>query len=464
MNRREFLKFAGATSLAAAFPVRSAFAGAQPHVVVVGGGVGGATFAKYLKMADKNIKVTLIEKNPVYIRPYGSSEVLTGHIQMKDLDVTYDALKSRYGVEMLIDTVVGFDPDKKTVSTAGGKSLAYDRLIVSPGIELKYEAIEGYSEAIANTKVPSGWIPGAQTQLLADQIKSIPKGGTFLLVAPPNPYRCPPGPYERSALVAEWFKKHNPTAKVLILDPKDAFVTDTTMQQGWNRLYGYKMPKSFEEKFVEELRKFKVFSAQEGVDALYAKGILKRNSGPSMISWVTGKEGGRVLKLDAANMTVEAENGVHKADVINIVPPMVAGTIAQKMGLTDKSGWCPIKRESFESTVHKDVHVLGDSSIADAMPKSGFSANTQAKVAALAVAASLKGQQPGIPSWENTCYALAGSDYGFFVADVFALKEGKITNVSGHRYLPLNASEAQIRLGAVYQQAWMKSFTDDCFA
>ena len=463
LSRRSFLKLGGAAALAGGTVHTAAQAAEGKHIVVIGGGVGGATAAKYLKLADQGINVTVIEKNPVYIRPYGSSEVLNGHTTLQALEVRYDDLKKNYGINFIFDTVTGFDPAARNVKLASGKDVSYDKLIVSPGITLKYDAIAGYSEDIANTQVPSGWIPGAQTQLLADQLKAMPKGGTFILVAPPNPYRCPPGPYERAALVAEWLQTHNPTAKVVILDPKDNFVTDTTMQQGWNRLYNYPMPADYEAKFVEELKKTGVFKEGDGVTQLYERGILKKPEGRSMIEWVRGKDGGRALKLDVANKTIESESGVHKYDVLNIIPPMVSGQVAFDLGLTDGTGFCPIDFVTFESKVHPGVYVIGDASVTP-MPKSGFSANTQAKVAAMAVLAALKGQQPAVPNWENTCYALAGKEYGFFVADVFDLVDGKITNVSGPRYLPLNASMAKIRLGAVYQQAWLRTFTLDCFA
>ncbi|WML90596.1 FCSD flavin-binding domain-containing protein [Thiothrix lacustris] len=448
LSRRNFLGLLGATALAGAFPLRSAFAGAQAHVVIIGGGVGGATTAKYLRMFDPNLKVTVIEKNPVYIRPYGSSEVVTGHISMDELNVSYEALKSRYGVNVIIDEVTGFDPDKRSVKLKGGREVRYDKLVVSPGIELLYDKLAGYSQAIAESKVPSGWIPGAQTALLAEQLKAMPQGGTFLMVAPPNPYRCPPGPYERPALVAEWLQKHNPTAKVIITDPKDKFVTDQTMMLGWNRLYDFTIPKPF----------------LEGIPASVE---VKQYSQPGILEWIPAKDGGTPVSLDVANKTLKTEGGDIKADVINIVPAMRAGKIATAMGLTDDKGWCPNNRKTFESTLHPHVHVIGDACHADAMPKSGFSANTQAKSLARALVELLAEREAPVPVWENTCYALAGSDYGLYVADVFELDEAanKINRVGKfNRYLRLDATPAQIRMGAVYQQAWLKSFTEDCFA
>lgn len=424
-----------------------AFASDKAKIVIIGGGVGGATAAKYLKLFNPSLQVTVIEKNPVYIRPYGSSEVLNQHATMDDLNVTYDALKNKYGIEFIFDTVTGLDSNTRVISTAGKKKISYDKLVVSPGIELVYDAYEGYTESIANTKIPSGWIPGEQTRLLAKQLQGMRQGGTFVLAAPPNPYRCPPGPYERAALMTEWFAKHNPTAKVIIVDPKDSFVTDETMMLGWNRLYKFNLPEEYVKKMSKDVE-------------------IKNHSGTSMLSWVRAKDGGRTLKIDAKNMRIETEAESIKADVINVIPPMRAGKVAKTLGLSDSTGFCPIERRNFASSLIPNVYVIGDASIADAMPKSGFSANTQAKVVAKAIVEELAGRAAPEPLWENTCYALAGKDYGLFVADVFKiLEDGKIGRINGKaRYLPLNASPAQIKLGARYQQAWLRTFTADCFA
>ncbi|CUA98490.1 FCSD flavin-binding domain-containing protein [Thiomonas bhubaneswarensis] len=443
-TRRQFL-LAGAASLGlAAFPAIVRAGQASARIVIVGGGVGGATAAKYLKLADPTLQVTVIEKNPVYIRPYGSSEVLNQHTTMQALEVSYDALRQKHGVAFVFDAARSLDPVAKTVTTAGGKVLAYDKLIVSPGIKLRYDSLPGYSEQVAETQVPSGWIAGAQTALLAKQLQSMRDGGTFVIAAPPNPYRCPPGPYERAALMTEWFSRHNPRAKVIIADPKDSFVTDETAMLGWNRLYGFQPPEEYRAKIKAE---------------------LKPSTKPCMLEWVQAKAGGTPQRLDAKTMTLHTADGAIKADVINIIPAMVAGQVAFDFGLTNDSGFCPVHRTTFESTRHKDVHVIGDSSIADAMPKSGFSANTQAKWVARVITDQLAGRSSGTPVWENTCYALAGKNYGLFVADVFKIKEdGKIGRVNKARYLPFDATPAQIRLSAVYQQAWLQAFTQDIFA
>ena len=456
LDRRAFLGTAAASAAWWASPsavwAQQAVLGQAPtpatraRVVVVGGGVGGATAAKYLKLFNPALEVTLIEKNPVYIRPYGSTEVLNQHVGMDDLVVRYDDLQRTYGVQLLTDTVVGLDSAQQVVITAGKRRVPYDRLIVSPGIELIYNAYEGYSEAVAQSSVPSGWIPGTQTALLAKQLQTMRPGGTFVLAAPPNPYRCPPGPYERVALMAEWFGKHNPSAKILLLDPKDSFVTDQTMLLGWNRLYRFNLPDDY-------------------AQPISAKAEVKTHAAPGMITWVRGKEGGRTLRVDGKRMQIETEVQRFAADVINVIPPMKAAAVARSLGLTDASGWCPVDRRTFASTQVPHVHVIGDASIADAMPKSGFSANNQAKVVARAIVETLAGRETPEPLWENTCYALAGKDYGLFVADVFRIVEGKIARINTKaRYLPLDASPMQIKLGARYQQAWLRTFTQDCFA
>ncbi|MGD9708232.1 MAG: FCSD flavin-binding domain-containing protein [Halothiobacillaceae bacterium] len=465
MQRRHFLKLLGASALAGAgLSGKSAFAGAQPHVVVIGGGVGGATFAKYLKLADKNIKVTIVEKERQYLRPYGSSEVISGHITMQDITVSYDALQKNYGIEFVFDTVTGIDFEGKSVKTAGGTSLGYDRLIVSPGIGFKWEAIEGLTPEVSDTVMPHAWIPGKQTELLAKQLRELPKGGTVLVCPPPNPYRCPPGPYERAGLIAQYLKEHNPTAKVIILDPKNGFTTDLTMLQAWNRLYGFNIPEQFKGYSVEGL-KAAGFSEEAAKRQLAAWQPVKHDKA-GLIEWVMGDMGGRVVRVDPATKTVHTEGGSYKGDMINIIPPLKAGQIAIDTGLADSSGWCPVDPVTLESTLHKYVHVIGDACIAGDMPKSGYSANSQAKMVALQVKALLAGEHLGDPVFQNTCYALAGNrEYGQFVVDVFRVRDGKIKREPNPRYLPLDASPVQHKLAAIYTvNAWMKSFTDDCFA
>ena len=466
-SRRQFLKLIGAAALTTAgFSnyVRAAANGSK-HVVVIGGGVGGATFAKYMRLYAPDVAVTVIEKNKEYLRPYGSSEVIVDHASMKDITVSYDQLQQKYGVKFIFDTATDVDFDKQVVKTAGGQSVSYDRLIVSPGISFDFASIEGLNQQVSDTVMPHAWIPGPQLELLTQQVKALPQGGTVLVCPPPNPYRCPPGPYERAGLITQYLKEHNPTAKVIVLDPKSGFTTDVTMLQAWNRLYQFNIPADFKGYTVESLVATG-FSEAEAKEQLDGFKPIKHDK-PGQLSWVMGSQGGRVLRVDAKTKTVYTEGGEYKADVINLIPPMKAGKIAFDWGLVDKTGWCPVNRVTFESSLRKNVHVIGDSCIADAMPKSGYSANGQAKVVALQVKALLAGKEPQEPIFQNTCYALAGNkDYGQFVSDVFRVKDGVIVRVNNPRYLPLNLKDDDLRyaLSGFYTNNWMKSFTDDCFA
>ncbi|MFP4252312.1 MAG: FCSD flavin-binding domain-containing protein [Guyparkeria sp.] len=450
ISRRSFLKLAGAgTAGAGMLGTPLARSASQSRVVIVGGGVGGATAAKYLKLYAPEIEVTIIEPKREYQRPYGSSEVITGQVTMEDITISYDALKNRHGVKFVHDTVTDVDYDDKQVITAGGEKVGYDRLVLSPGISFDFDAIEGLTEDLAETKLPHGWDAGDQLLELKEQLKAVPEDGTVIVGPPPGPYRCPPGPYERAGLIAQWLlDRGDKNPKVIILDPKNGFTTDYSMLHAWNRLYRFNIPEPARSKYNEE-----------------ELAELKTHDEPGPIEWIMGDMGGQILKVDAENMTVEAEAGVFEADMINIIPPLKAARIAFDLDLVDGSGWCPVDQKTFESTRHPDVHVIGDSCIAGAMPKSGYAANSQAKVLAIQLRALLAGNEPVEPVFQNTCYALAGNtESGMFVADVFRVEDGQIVRVDEQRYLPFDATQQQIRLAALYQHNWMTAFTEDCFS
>ena len=446
IDRRDFIKLMGAGAVAGAglFGSRSAFSAAQPHVVVLGGGTGGATAAKYLKLADENIRVTIVERNKEYVRCYGSNEVLTDHCTMDDLTIGYETLQSKYGIEFIFDTVVGVDPHQQKVSLQDGSSVNYDRLIVSPGIDYRWEAIDGFTPEVAETSMPHAWKAGPQTELLRRQIHGMPEDGTVLIAAPPNPYRCPPAPYERASLLAEWFKTHKPRAKILLMDPKEGFTKDQPFMLAWNRLYGFNIPNSHMEGMPDDVK--------------------THDSG--QIEWVPGSEGGKITSVEPKTNTVHTANlDTIQADVVNIIPPQKAGKLAFTMGLTNEQGWCDVNRKTFESRVHDKIHVIGDSCIADDMPKSGYAANTQAKVCAVQVAHLLRDEPLEEPLWENTCFSRANSEYGVSIADVYKLKDGKIKKVTGAGGVsPLDAPRMANRLEALYQESWMRAFVKDCFA
>ncbi|MDA3807671.1 MAG: FCSD flavin-binding domain-containing protein [Thiomicrorhabdus sp.] len=431
VTRRDLIKLFGASAVAASgiFGASSqAFAKSAAHVVILGGGIGGSTFAKYLRFADADVKITIIEQYPEYITCLRSNDVIAGMHTLDELTFNLETIKSKYHVNVVIDTVVGADFNKKTVRTAKGDNFSYDKLVVSPGIDFKFEDYEGYDAELAATDFPHAYKAGPQTLKLREQMLNMRQGGTAIIAPPQNPFRCPPGPYERASFFAEYFKKHNPTAKLIVLDPKERFTKDVPFKKAWERLYGYK-------------------------------------SDNALIEWVAGSEGGRVVRLDAATKTVETDGGDFKADLINIIPNQRAGVLAQKLGLTNASGWCPIDRYSMESELHKEVYVLGDSAIADAMPKSGFSANSQAKVCAKAVADTLKGKNLEDPVYANVCYSLAGENYGVSIAAVYEVRDGLI-QPKGESAGVSEVTEltAQPILESVYQKNWQRQFVKDVFS
>ncbi|VBB68896.1 Sulfide dehydrogenase [flavocytochrome C] flavoprotein chain precursor [invertebrate metagenome] len=422
VNRRGFLKLTTAATLPV-FGVPSIARGASQKVVVIGGGPGGATAAKYLKMASPQLNVTLIEASAEYIACFLSNEALIGRRTMDSLTVRFDGLK-QHGINIVLDTVTGLDPASKRVSTREGKTYAYDRCVVAPGIDFRWDAIEGYNEMTSAT-IPHAWKAGAQTQLLRKQIESMKDGGTVIIVAPPNPFRCPPGPYERASLLAHYFKSHGKTkSKIIILDPKDDFIKKELFIQAWSRMYGYGTP-------------------------------------DSMIQWIAGADGGKVDKIDPKTLMVQAQIDDFKADVLNVIPPQKAGAIAAAAGLTDRNGWCLVNQKTFESTLHTGVYVIGDSCVAGIMPKSAYSANSQAKVAASAIIASLEGREPETPSYVNTCYSIAGHDYGFSVAAVYTFDDDKQVITGKSAITASDASPEMLKREVAYAHSWFNNIVAD---
>lgn len=419
MNRRQFVRATGAVALLPLMGVSlSARAAQTPHVVVVGGGFGGATVASYLKKYNAALKVTLVEPKTSYMTCPGSNWYLAGLRDAASITHTYDGLKKR-GIEVVHDTVTAVDTDARQVKLAGGAQLAYDKLVVSPGIDFKWGAIEGVTEANAE-KIPHAWQAGPQTDLLKKQVEGMRQGGTFVMIAPPNPFRCPPGPYERIGMVAHHFKQHNPTAKILILDAKDAFSKQGLFMQGWQEVYG------------------------------------------DMIEWVAAKDGGKVTKVDVDTMTVHSEYGDVKADVINAIPAQKAAPLAFQMGLTNDSGFCPVDMKTFESAIKKDVYVIGDACIAGAMPKSGHSASSQGKICAAAIVNTLAGLPVQEANHVNTCYSLISDKYGISVAGVYSLQDGKIAEIKGAGGVSPKDADAHFReMEATYTFGWYASITHD---
>lgn len=425
-NRRSLIKGLSAAGLS--FPVMSALQGcsntdtktpANPRVVVIGGGFGGATVAKYLKRFAANIDVTLIEPKTEYMTCPGSNWYLAGLVDVKMLTHNYDALKSQHNVKVIHQTATAVDAQNKTVTLDNDQVLSYDKLVVSPGIDFRWDAIEGYSEDAAEI-LPHAWKAGSQTELLAKQIREMPQGGRFLMVAPPNPYRCAPGPYERISMVAAYFKEHNPTASIMILDPKKKFSKQALFYQGWQDLYG------------------------------------------QMIEWYGAQDGATVTKIDVASKTAYSDFDEIQADVINVIPAQKAGKIAFDIGLTDESGWCPVDQDTFESTILSDIYVVGDSSIAGAMPKSGHSASSQGKMCAAAIVSKLNDLPMPETRNVNTCYSLISKDWGISVVGVYENRDNRISGIAGAGGVsPMGMTMQERKMEANYARGWYKSITMD---
>ncbi len=423
MNRRQALKrmgTVGAGSLLAGAGV-PLFAGSRTdQVVVVGGGFGGATAAKYLKRLAPGLNVTLVEPAKRYYTCPFTNLYLGGMREFESLGHDYRELSDRYDVRVLHAFAQDVDVEGRRLQLENGSTLRWDRLILSPGIDFRWGDLEGYDKR-APEQAPHAWKAGPQTKLLRKQLVAMEDGGTFILVAPDNPFLCPPGPYERVSMIANYFKKNKPRSKILLLDAKDTFSKQGLFEEGWRTHYG------------------------------------------DMIEWVGRSADGRVVRVDPELLEVETEFGtVHKASVLNVVPPQKAGAIAHRAGVADDSGWVPIDPHTFRARRAEGVYVLGDATQAAPMPKSGFVANTQAKVAARAVIADLAGEPAPEPSWANTCYSVIAPEWGITVANVYEVHEGTLREVPGSGGVsPLDADAAFRSREAAYAEAWYAAITQD---
>lgn len=441
-DRRHFLKSLAAAGSAAFLSVPGARAAApKARVVVVGGGFGGASAARYLRHLDPAIDVTLIDRDTRYTACPLSNEVLSDSRDIKTLQTGYERL-SRKGVRMVHGEVVAIDPVSKKVGLADGKSFDYDALVVSPGVDFNYGAIAGLTPEISDTRLPHAWKAGAQTLLLKKQLAAMPDGGRFVIAVPKGPLRCPPGPYERAAQVAMYCKHHGKKkAKVLILDANDSFSKKPLFEQAWKELYGY---------------------------------------GPNgMIEWVSGSSGGAVEEVNADAMICRTTFDEFKADVLNVIPPHFAGKIAKTAGLVNSGVWCAVKPDNMESTAHKDVYVIGDACAGgdlasnNPFPKSAHMANSQAKVVAASLVARLNGLSPPVPIYTNTCYSVVDHDWGFSVVHLYRVegntwvyvKEGSgISPVmigSGKDARPV--SRLHRKMEAQYAPGWLHNLMADAF-
>ena len=419
-SRRRFLGLGVTAAAIALRPLPSLAQGSRPRVVVVGGGFGGASCARALRQADARIAVTLVEASATFTACPFSNSVIGGLRELSAQQFTYERVVGD-GITLVRGMATAVDPQSRTVTLGDGARLPYDRLVLAPGIDIRWGALPGYDEAAA-ARLPHAWRAGEQTVLLRRQLEAMPDGGLVVISAPANPFRCPPGPYERASLIAHYLKTKKPRSKVLVLDAKDAFSKQRLFQRAWAELYA------------------------------------------GLLEWVPLSKGGSVTSVDAATRTLVTDFGRHKADVANVIPPQKAGQIAAAAGVADRSGWCPIDPVTFESTLQAGIHVIGDAAIGGAMPKSAFAANSQAKTCAAAVARLLAGAAPSAPKLINTCYSLVAPDYGISVAGVYHPAGGQIAEVAGSGGVsPAEAPRTARAAEAGLAEAWFRTITSEVF-
>ncbi len=411
MKRRDFLKLAGAASLAGCATATPS----KARVVVVGGGFGGATAAKYIRLWDPSIDVVLVEREPAFISCPISNLVLAGYSSLQDISRGYDGLR-RLGVQVVRDEVAAVDAAKKTVRLGRGSEISYERLVVSPGIDFMFSELAGFEAAMADGSVLHAWKAGPQTTVLRRQLEEMRDGGVYVLSIPLAPYRCPPGPYERASMVAAYFKQAKPRSKVLVLDANpDVTSKGGLFKRAWSELY------------------------------------------PGIIEY---RGNSRAVGVDGKTVKLELEDV--KGDVLNVVPPHRAGEIAAKAGLiTTNNRWCDVDWRTMESKAVKGVHVLGDATLsAPAMPKSASMANNHAKIAAAAIVEQLNGRTPQPMKIINTCYS--------FVAEKEAIRVSSVHEWDGTTLSPVKGSggvsAARTEAEATYAWNWARTIWADTLA
>lgn len=407
---------------AAAMPYLAprAMAETRARIVIIGGGFGGASAAHFLKAWLPNAVITLVEPAQVYTACPFSNLVIGGLREMRAQRFTYDGLRTR-GVDVIHQRADDVDPASKTVTLKSGDTLSYDRLVLSPGIDFRWGALEGYDE-VAQTAMPHAWKAGTQTELLRQQLSDLQDGGLVVMSVPAAPFRCPPGPYERASLIASYLKTHKPASRLLVLDAKDAFSKKPLFLEAWAKHY------------------------------------------PDHLEWRGASDFGRVISVDPASMTLSTDFDNYTADVANVIPPQKAGLIADRAGVADETGWCPINPLDFSSPLQTDIHVIGDATIAAPMPKSAFSANLQGKLCAFQIARTLSGQTMAPTTLANNCYSYITPDEAVSIAGVYTNGDGVLTSVEGAGGLSPAGAGHDIRAAEAAQaEAWFDTITAETF-
>ncbi len=410
----------GITVAAASLAVPSILhAQSAGRVVVIGGGFGGAACARALNRADAKLQVTLIERNKVFIACPFSNEVIAGLREIEAQQFGYDKLAAQ-GITVVTQAATTIDTQEHRVTVADGSAFAYDRLVLSPGIDFHFAPLPGYDDAAAE-KMPHAWKAGAQTLLLRRQLQAMADGGVVAIAVPANPSRCPPAPYERASLIAHYLKTKKPRSKVLILDAKDNFSQQRLFEKAWKELYG------------------------------------------DMIERIGLSQGGRVTSVDASTRTIVTEFGNYTPEVANVIPPQRAGHIAEIAGAADTTGWCPIDPVTFESKLVKNIHVIGDACLAGGIPKSASAASAQGKACASAIVGLLAGRAPEAPRLTGVCYNTVAPGYGFSLAGNYQPKGDIFAEVEGGATSPVDAPRELRAREAAEADRWFQTITADTF-
>lgn len=428
INRRDLARAAlrAGAAIAAASPLsRFAIAAGKSRLIVIGGGAGGATVAAKVKATTPEVDVTLIDKSPGYTSCFFSNLYLGGFRTLESLTHDYAGLE-KLGVNVVNALASGIDPDRRQVTLDDGTKLGFDRLVLSPGIDLKYETIEGYSPGAAQI-MPHAWKAGKQTKILKDRLAAMRDGGVVVVAAPPNPYRCPPGPYERICMIAHYLKTQKPKSKLVLLDAKPSFSKQAPFMEAFDKHY---------------------------------KGIIEVHLSNDIDSQA-------VTRVNAKTGEVETAAGMKiKADVANIIPAQRAGAIVKSAGCA-AGDWCPIVPDNFASTQVPGIHVIGDASIASQMPKSAFSANSQAKVVANDIAAALAGATRYPPRYRNTCWSMLAPDDSIKVGASYApgTLAGKPALVASGNFVSKAGESPELRAKTNKESfGWYAGITTDIFA
>jgi NADPH-dependent 2,4-dienoyl-CoA reductase/sulfur reductase-like enzyme len=393
---------------------------ARPAVVVVGGGFGGATLARTLRRLDREITVTLVEANRTFTACPFSNGVIAGLRDISAQQFSYEKVVAE-GVVFVAGTANLVDPQARRLIVGGNTRIRYDRLVLAPGVDMRWDALPGYDEAAAE-RMPHAWKAGEQTLLLRRQLEAMEDGGLVVISVPTTPYRCPPAPYERASLMAHYLKIKKPRSKLIILDAKDEFSNQRLFQNAWKELY------------------------------------------PGLLEWVPLSSSGKVTEVDPSTNTLMTDFDRYQAKVANVIPPQKAGRVAELAGVADRTGWCPIDPVTFESKLQRYIHVLGDAIIGEAMPKSAVAANAQAKVCAAALVKLMRGEKAAEPKLVSTCYSLVAPDYAFHIAGVYRPVNGVMTEVQGSGGVSkLDAPPAIRAREASFADGWFQTTTTEMF-